>query len=554
MGFSLSPSVSILEKELSLTIPAVSSTICGMVGEFQWGPCNERITLTTDTELFDTFGVPDDTNYISWFSAFNYLQYSSVLLAVRAVNESTAKNAGLMFQDVNNAVAPTADAELILNDAGYDQHTPVFAGGNDKLHIIAKYPGAFGNTLKVAVCNSTDFATALVDTGVSFIDQFEYAPSTDEVAICVMAKNSAGTYEIVERHLVSTVPGTKSEGTSIYVDDYILRNSIYILAYNNTGNSNAIASRAVTLMSGGVGATPTNTEIQKGFDLFESAEEVDVNMLIDGAWCNSTIQQYIIDNILEVRKDVVGYFNPPSSDVVGKTSVSSAVTDIVDYRKNQLSRSTSYAGFFGNWKYQEDSYNGKYRWLPVAADCAGVMAGTAQSREMWIAGAGYNRGIIKNTIKFAINPSKAYRDLLYKDGINPLLVDSADGPVLLGQKTLLTRPSHFDRLDIRWLFIVLEKAIATASKYFMFEKNTPFTRRQFKGMVDPFLRDVQGKEGIENFEVQVDANINTAAVKARNEFRARIFIQPEVTAEFIVLEFINVNSGVDFTETIGKSA
>jgi phage tail sheath protein FI len=369
-----------------------------------------------------------------------------------------------------------------------------------------------------------------------------------------MAKNSAGTYEIVERHLVSTVPGTKSEGTSIYVDDYILRNSIYILAYNNTGNSNAIASRAVTLMSGGVGATPTNTEIQKGFDLFESAEEVDVNMLIDGAWCNSTIQQYIIDNILEVRKDVVGYFNPPSSDVVGKTSVSSAVTDIVDYRKNQLSRSTSYAGFFGNWKYQEDSYNGKYRWLPVAADCAGVMAGTAQSREMWIAGAGYNRGIIKNTIKFAINPSKAYRDLLYKDGINPLLVDSADGPVLLGQKTLLTRPSHFDRLDIRWLFIVLEKAIATASKYFMFEKNTPFTRRQFKGMVDPFLRDVQGKEGIENFEVQVDANINTAAVKARNEFRARIFIQPEVTAEFIVLEFINVNSGVDFTETIGKSA
>jgi phage tail sheath protein FI len=308
------------------------------------------------------------------------------------------------------------------------------------------------------------------------------------------------------------------------------------------------------LLSGGVADSPTNTEIEAGFDLFSNAEEVDVNMLIDGAWTNSTIQQYIIDNILEVRKDVVGYFSPPSADVVGQSNISSAVTDIIDYRKNNLSRSTSYAALFGNWKYQEDSFNGKYRWLPVSADCAGIMANTAQVRDLWIAGAGYNRGIIKNVIKFAINPSKAYRDLLYKDNINPILVDSADGPVLLGQKTLLTRPSSFDRLDIRWLFIVLEKAIATASKYFMFEKNTAFTRRQFKGMVDPFLRDVQGKEGIEAFEVQVDSNINTAAVKARNEFRARIFIQPELTAEFIVLEFINVNSGVEFSETISKSA
>jgi phage tail sheath protein FI len=537
-----------------MTIPAVSSTICGMVGEFEWGACNVRITMTNDTELFDIFGVPNDVNYLSWFSAFNYLQYSSVLLMVRVLDESTSKNAGYMLQDTGSPVDPIENVTLLLNDDAYEAHTPSFGGGNDKIHLLAKYPGAFGNTLKVAVANDTDFATALVDTGINFVDQFEFAPVTNELAICVMAMDSNGDYEIVERWVVSTTPGNKVDGQNTYLDDFLFQNSAYIVGYNSVGNSVDVQSFEAHLMSGGVNGSPGSSEIQAGFELFANAEEVDVNMLIDGAWTNATTQQYIIDNLLEVRKDMVGYFSPPQADVVGKTSISAAVTDIVDYRKNELSRSTSRAGLFGNWKYQEDSFNGKYRWLPVSADCAGVMAHTGQVRELWIAGAGYNRGIIKNTIKFAINPSKPYRDILYKDGVNPLLVDSADGPVLLGQKTLLTRPSYFNRMDIRWLFITMEKAIATASKYFMFEKNTAYTQRQFKGMITPFLREVQGKEGIEHFEVQVGPNVNTDAVKGRNEFRARIFIQPEISAEFIVLEFINVNAGVDFTETISKSA
>jgi phage tail sheath protein FI len=554
MGFSLSPSQSILERDMTLTIPAVSGTICGMVGEFEWGACNERVTITNDTELFDIFGVPNDANYLSWFSAFNYLQYSSSLLVVRAVGEATAKNAGYMLQDTGAPGDPVENATLLLNDDAYEQNTPSFGGGNDKIHLLAKYPGVFGNTIKVAVANDTDFATALVDTGISFVDQFEFAPVANELAICVMLLDENGDYEIVERWIVSTTPGNKVDGRNTYLDDFLFQSSAYILGYNSTGNAVDVASFEAHAMSGGVNTVPGNTEIQSGYDLFENAEEVDVNMVIDAAWTNSTIQQYIIDNLLSVRKDMVGYFTPPQADIVGKTSVSAAVTDIVDFRKNELIRSTSYAGLFGNWKYQEDAFNGKNRWLPVSADCAGAMAHTAQVRDLWIAGAGYNRGIIKNVIKFAINPSKPYRDLLYKDGVNPLLVDSTDGPVLLGNKTLLTRPTYFNRLDIRWLFITLEKAIATASKYFMFEKNTPFTQRQFKGMIEPFLRDVQGKEGIENFEVQVDSNINTAEVKARNEFRARIFIQPTVSAEFIVLEFINVKSGVEFSETISKSA
>ncbi len=549
MAFSLSPSVSILERDLSLTIPAVSTTICGMVGEFAWGPCNEIISMTDDRTLFDIFGDPNDTNYISWFSAFNYLQYSSILLMVRVLDESTAKNGGFMCQDTGNAVDPVADADLILNDDAAESYTATFGGANDKILILAKYPGARSEDIKVAISNEADFGTALVETGVSFVDQFEFAPETDEIAIVVMVDG-----DIEERWIVSVIPGTQVDNENVYVDDYIYANSEYILAYNNISNTTDILSFEAVAFTGGVNDTPSSSEINAGFDLFVNAEEVDVNMLIDGAWTNATTQQYIIDNILEERKDCVGYFSPPQADVVGQSSVAAAVSDIVDYRTSELIRSTSYAGLFGNWKYQEDTYNGKYRWLPVSADCAGIMAYTAQTREPWIAGAGYNRGILKNTIKFAINPDKGYRDLLYKDGVNPLLVDSSDGPVLLGQKTLLTRPSSFDRLDIRWLFIILEKSIATAAKYFMFEKNTAFTRRQFKGMVDPFLRDVQGKEGIENFEVQCDENVNTAEVRSRNEFKARIFIQPALTAEFIILEFVNVKSGVDFTETISKSA
>lgn len=555
MGFSLSPSVSVVERDLSLTIPAVSTTICGMVGEFEWGQCNTRIPMTNDVDLFDIFGDPNDVNYKSWFSAFNYLQYSSILLMVRAINETTALNAGFMLQDTGNPVDPVANAAKILNDEAAEAYTPSFGGANDKIHMLAKYSGAFGNQIKVAISNEADFDTALVDTGISFVDQFEFPPETDEIAIVVLVDaQNTGDFEIVERWIVSIIPGTQVDGVNVYIDDYIMQNSAWILAYNNVSNIIDLASFEAHAMTGGVNDTPSNLEIEAGFDLFSNAEEVDVNMLIDGAWTNQAIQQYIIDNILEVRKDLVGYFSPPESDVVGQTSVSAAVSDIVDYRKNLLSRSTSYAGLFGNWKYQEDTFNGKFRWLPVSADCAGIMANTAQVREPWIAGAGYNRGIVKNTIKFAINPDKGFRDLLYKDNVNPLLVDAADGPVLLGQKTLLTRPSSFDRLDVRWLFIVLEKAIATAAKYFMFEKNTPFTRRQFAGMVNPFLRDVQGKEGIENFQVQVDENINTPEVRARNEFKARIYIQPTLSAEFIILEFINVKSGVDFTETISKSA
>lgn len=550
MGFSISPSVQIVERDLSLSIPAISTTIAGMVGEFEWGQCNVIVPVTTDRQLINDFGEVNNTNYKSWFSAFNYLQYANSLLVVRAIDETTAKNGGVMVQDTGNPVVPVPDAEKILNNTDADLFTATFGGANDIFQILARYPGSIASDIEIAIANETDFPTANVESGVSFVDQFEFGPETDEIAICISYQG-----EIVERWTVSMVPGTKDDdGNNIYIEDFIKYNSAFVWAYHNTINTNPVQSNENAVLAGGVNDTPSSNEINNGYYLYRNPEEVDVNMLIDAAWTNQGTQQYIIDNILTFRLDVVGYFCVPESTCVNIPSISTAVSNMVDYRNDDLSRSTSYAALYGNWKYQEDTKNGVFRWLPVSADMAGVTAFTAQSRDPWIAPAGYNRGLVKNTIKFAVNPDLGFRDILYKNGINPLLVDSAEGPVVLGQKTLLTRPSSFDRLDVRWLFIVLEKAIATASKFFMFEKNTPFTRRQFKNMVDPFLRDVQGKQGIENFETQVDQNINTPEVVSRNEFRARIFIQPTITAEFIILEFVNVKSGVEFEETISKAA
>jgi hypothetical protein len=397
------------------------------------------------------------------------------------------------------------------------------------------------------ITHITDVAQA--DTGISFKSLFEYVPESDEIAIVIWDDE-----DIIETFIVSLTKGSKDfEGNNNYIENYINKRSNWILVYHNDENANSVYTTSKTSLAGGVDAEAANSEIFHGFDLFVNPEEFDVNMLIDGAYTNSLVQQYIIDNILEVRRDCVGYFTVPKNTVVGQSSVSAAVVDMIEYRTSDLIRSSSYFAIYGNWKYQYDKINDKNRWLGLSADVAGITARTAMDREAWFAPAGYNRGLIKNVIKLAINPVREYRDLLYPKNINPCMVDSTDGPVVLGQKTGQTKPSAFDRLDIRWLFIVLEKAIAKSSKYFMFEKNSTFTRRLFIGMVEPFLRDVQGKEGIEEFRVVCDETNNTGEVRSRNEFVADIFIKPLYAAEFIILSFVATKAGASFDEIIGQS-
>ena len=550
MSFSLSPAVTVREKDLTVSVAAVPTDIVGMVGYLAWGPCIQKVQVTQQKDLEELFHTPDAANYEHWFSAYNFLQYGSNLHLVRAIKDANAMNGGIRILDDNAGdKTPTAFSAKIVNDQAAEDYVPSFPGGNDKWNVVAKYPGPRGDDFSIAIANTTDFLTANVMTGVTFISQFEYAPGAEEVAIVIFD----GT-DIVERWIVSLTEGSKDyEGNSNYVEDIINRGSSYILIYDDVVNTIHPASNEITALAGGVADAPEDGDVTNGYDLFANPEQVDVNVLCDGANNSAVIHQYIIDSLVDVRLDCVGYLCVPKAEVVGVASQATAIANCVDYRTNDLARTTSYANIVANWKYMYDKYNDKYRWVPISADIAGLRVMTNWSRDAWFAEAGYNRGLLKGVVKLAINPDKTQRGTLYKAGLNPVLMSDSEGAVLLGQKTMLVAPSAFDRLDVRWLFIVLEKSIATSSKYFMFEKNTPFTRRRFVGMVEPFLRDVEGREGIEDFHVQCDEALNTDVVRQRNEFRANIYIKPTYSAEFIILEFINVNGNVSFNEVVAKA-
>jgi phage tail sheath protein FI len=292
--------------------------------------------------------------------------------------------------------------------------------------------------------------------------------------------------------------------------------------------------------------------LTSGYDFYKSAEDVDVSLILTGKSVGGTngegLGKYIIDNICESRKDCVVFISPAKEDVVNNAN--DEKDDIVTFR-NSLSNS-SYAMIDSGYKYQYDKYSDKYRWIPLNGDVAGLAVRTDELRDAWFSPAGFNRGQIKNIVKLAFNPKKAERDILYQADINPVVTFPGQGTVLFGDKTLLGKPSAFDRINVRRLFIVLEKAIATASKFTLFEFNDEFTRSQFRNLVEPFLRDVQGRRGIYDFRVVCDESNNTGEVIDRNEFVGDIYIKPARSINFIQLNFVAVRSGVEFSEIVGQ--
>jgi phage tail sheath protein FI len=276
--------------------------------------------------------------------------------------------------------------------------------------------------------------------------------------------------------------------------------------------------------------------------LFSNDELFDVSLIPMGPTTNVGVVNTVI-GIAEARRDCVVFVSPPYVDVVNTTNQASK---IAAYRDTLTS--SSFAVLDSGWKYQYDRYNDKYRYVPLNGDVAGLAARTDYIADPWFSPAGYNRGVIKNVVKLAFSPTKTDRDDLYKKGINPVVTFPGQGTLLFGDKTLLARPSAFDRINVRRLFIVLEKAISTASKFQLFEFNDPFTRAQFRNLVEPFLRDVQGRRGITDFRVICDDTNNPGSVVDRNEFVADIFIKPARAINFIQLNFVATRSGVSFEE------
>lgn len=359
----------------------------------------------------------------------------------------------------------------------------------------------------------------------------------------------------------------KNDGTGNFYKTVINDNSEYVWvgsARTNAATNTALYvasstnSKPMTLsfLGGSDGlaedAVPLNV-IMRAYDLFQSAEDIDISLLLTGKARGGThgeqLANYLIDNIAERRLDCVVFASPDKNDVVANGGRDES-NDVVTMRN--VMRSTSYGVMDSGYKYQYDKYNDVYRNIPLNGDIAGLCVRTDETRDAWWSPAGFNRGHIKNLVRLAYNPRKADRDILYKAGVNPVVAFPGQGTVLYGDKTLLAKPSAFDRINVRRLFIVLEKAISTAAKYSLFEFNDEFTRSQFKAMVEPFLRDVQGRRGIYDFYVKCDEENNPGSVIDRNEFVADIYIKPARSINFITLNFIATPTGVEFNEVIGN--
>jgi len=421
-----------------------------------------------------------------------------------------------------------------------------------------------------------------------FYSNFDRAPTTTTYANTVNAQGDAIHVAIVDEDgvitgqsgsVLETYPNvsqapdaTSEQGGTLYYKDVVNQQSAWVWwGAHNTAMSKAGTRADLTnngtagsgtnypgndlprsnSMSGGKDGSASDAAYISAYNKFRDSDTVDVSLIL-GSASSSTVAVHIINNIAEHRKDCVAVISPERADVVNNNGYEGKETDDVISFRDGLP-SSSYAVMDSGWKYQYDKYNDVYRYVPLNGDTAGLMVQTDLTRDPWYSPAGFNRGNVKNVIKLAYNPSKADRDELYKKGINPVVTFPGQGTVLFGDKTMLDQPSAFDRINVRRLFIVLEKAISTASKFTLFEFNDEFTRSQFKNLVEPFLRDVQGRRGITDFQVVCDGTNNTGEVIDRNEFVGDIYVKPARSINFIQLNFVAVRTGVEFSEIVGRA-
>ena len=645
MAFQVSPGVLVQEKDLTRIIPAVSTSIGAVAGQFSQGPLDEIVSISSEQELVDTFGKPDSSNFEYFFSAANFLQYSNALRVVRASQTSTL-----------NATA-NGSGLLVKNKQDYEDNYS--AGQGSVGTFAARSAGAWGNNLLVATCPSAnafeqttttsqqvDGSTSVGDTtitvdsdatnyinvgdiiefsstasGVDFTTGEKYRVTnvaSTQLTIVQHPRGAGGLISAVvdnarikrkwryadqvdgtpgtsawtstrsgsgdEIHAVvvdedggiSGVPGTVLEsfsklskasdakspqGEVLYYPTVIQNKSKYVfwMDHNTSGTNwgNAAAGTTFTAvdvptsesLSGGADGTAVNDgQLKTAYEKFNDADTVDVGLIIAGPSGSSTHIDNLI-TIAENRKDVVVFASPQRSDVVNVADSNTQTSNVVDFFNNV--RSSSYVVFDSGYKYSYDRYNDVYRYCPLNGDIAGLAARTDILADSWYSPAGLNRGVIRGAAKLAFNPTKSQRDTLYTSRVNPVATFSGQGTILFGDKTGLSSPSAFDRINVRRLFITLEKAVSTASKFQLFEFNDEFTRANFRNIVEPFLREVQGRRGITDFLVVCDETNNTGEVIDRNEFIAEIFIKPARSINFITLSFVATRTGVSFDEVAG---
>lgn len=522
LKFSESPSIQVKEVDLTGIVPGATSTTGAIVGDFNWGPVDTPVLVGNESELAAVFGSPTsgDAGPEDFISASYFLKYSSSLYVVRASGGQT-----------HATHVTDADSDGVFETI-----------------VKAKYPGSYGNSIKYSVCDAAQWSTW------SYSGEFSSAPVGDEVHVIVYSGTySTGEVTILEKYeFLQTTAGAQTEdGSNNYVLDVVNGSSAWVEFVVIP----ATTTNAIKLTTGSDGSPATNDFVSAYDDAFGNKDELQVDFLIPPASAQSyaeTIHVALAD-LAKDRADCVAVVSPkylpslPSSDFYQLNAQS--VTDYVAL----LSKSSSYLIVDGAWLKVYDKYNDKYIEIPAASSTAGVMAATDAASAPWFSPAGSRRGQYLGVTDLVYNPSKTDRDVLYKAGVNPVVNFTGQGIMLYGDKTHMSRPSAFDRINVRRLFLVLERAISRAAESVMFEFNDDFTRAEFVNIVEPFLREVQGRRGITDFRVVCDETNNTPEVVDRNEFVASCFIKPARSINYVTLNFVAVRSGVSFDEVVGTS-
>jgi len=594
MAKSASPAVTTTEIDLTSVVPSVQSSTGAMVGNFRWGPVDQPILVGNAETLVETFGNPaDDTSAVDFLSASQFLRYASTLYVTRSVT-SAAKNATARTD-------PQGGSFIIKNDAAYDLSYPGAFGADSADQytgmFFAKHAGALGNSIKVSIGAAlVDASTATAANNAwNYGSLFPEAPGTskfaadrgasrDEVHVVVVdvdGKFTGTLGAVLETYsFLSVAPGAKTtDGGNNYLPDVINSASNYIrfghydTTFAPTGTYWGVESTVAVprnYSTGSVAAVSTlnatsSLSFVGGADsgaledsdlvgasgsnaVYTDAETITVDFLIAPGMSATIDHKAVVADLLAIataRKDCVVVASPSRASVVNNSDpVTATITEFSEMSSSYLFVENNYLKVF-------DAQNDKFIFIPAASSTAGIMAASDLGQGPWFSPAGQKRGQYLNIVGLAYSATKVQRDLLYNAGINPVVNLPGRGVMLFGDKTKETRPSAFDRINVRRLFLVVERSISLAARNVMFEFNDEFTRAEFVNIIEPFLREIKGRRGITEFYVQCDVTNNTPAVVDRNELIATVFIKPARSINFITLNFVAVRTGVDFEEVVG---
>ena len=579
---SASPAVTVKEIDLTGSVPNVQSATGAFVGNFGWGPVGEVKLVSDENGLVSRFSAPTDDNAVDFHSASYFLRYSNALYVVRE-QDSDARNSLASHSDVTltNQKLNNLDA---FESATIDATDGVF---------LAKYPGVIGNSLKVSIVGShNDSSGATNFNAWTYKGKFDAAPGTsafvsalggknDEIHIAVIDED--GLISGVKGEVLETFPflsvarnAKNPDGSTNYYREVLKNKSQWIYAgVGHIGSSVALSdfaganwgTNATTgaedfksdydwaiaqsewSFTGGVTSASLGTDdVLRGFDKFEDVDSIELDFLIAPDSLADATATTIVNDLIstaEARKDCVAVASPSRNAVVTVGTNASVLACNNTYTKS------TYFVQDNNFLKVYDKYNDKYIKIPAASSTAGLMAATDLTAAPWFSPAGARRGRYLGITDIVLSPTKTERDALYKVGINPIANIPGEGVILFGDKTNSARPTAFDRINVRRLFLTLERTITIAGRATMFEFNDEFTRAEFVNVVEPLLREVKGRRGITDFKVLCDATNNTPAVVDANRFVASIFIKPAHSINFVTLNFVAVRTGVEFEEVVG---